>query len=261
MKKAFTLYIFGITVVGLALWQPTFGWLSPATFMFIFPACAIWLWRSEGRTLEDLGLRRDKLWRRFLSRGLLLGLMLPVVVILLQVLSGWAILTPRDLSFRDLAAYISLTFVKTLFVVAIEEFVSRGYFLQRFTLGIGTGWAILLSSALWSTGHLVSMVSEGLSPLSITLGMLTFIAWGTTLSIGCLRTAKSLWFPFGLHYGVNISFSLMGIFFQKNYQAPQWLVGHPAWAPESGILGTLVWVLVIGVVWKITQPSYWRSYS
>jgi membrane protease YdiL (CAAX protease family) len=174
---------------------------------------------------------------------------------LVQVLSGWVVLTPRDLAFRDLAAYISLTFVKMLFIVAIEEFVLRGYFLQRFTLGIGAGWAILLSSVLWSIGHLVQMVSEGLSPLSILLGMLTFIAWGTALGIGCLRTAKSLWFPFGLHYGVNISFSLLGIFFEKNYQAPQWLVGHPAWAPESGVLGTVVWVLAIGAVWKITQSK------
>jgi hypothetical protein len=70
-----------------------------------------------------------------------------------------------------------------------------------------------------------------------------------------LRTGKSLWFPFGLHYGVNISFSLLGGFFLVSYQAPQWLVGNPAWAPESGILGTLVWLVAIGIVWKITPSA------
>lgn len=255
MKKAFTLYMLGIAAVGLAIWQPAFKWLSPVMFVLVFPVCAIWLWRSEGRTLQDLGIQCDKLWRQSLSRGLLLGLMLPVIVMLVQVLSGWVILTPRGLAFRDLAAYISGTFVKMLFVVAIEEFVSRGYFLQRFTLGIGAGWAVLLSSVLWSIGHLASMVSDGLSLFSIALGMLAFVTWGVALSIGCLRTAKSLWFPFGLHYGVNISFSLLGIFFLASYHAPQWLVGHPAWAPESGVLGTLVWLLAIGIVWKITQSK------
>jgi uncharacterized protein len=252
MKKAFTLYMLGIAAVSLAIWQPAFGWLSPIIYVLVFPVCAIWLWRSEGRTLQDLGLQRERLWRQSLSRGLLLGLILPVIVMLVQVMSGWTVLTPRDLALRDLATYISLTFFKMLFVVAIEEFVFRGYFLQRFTLGIGMGWAALLSSVLWSIGHLVSMVSEGLSLFSIAIGMLTFVVWGIALSVGCLRTAKSLWLPFGLHYGVNISFSLLGIFFLADYHAPQWLIGHPAWTPESGIFGTLVWLLAIGIIWKIT---------
>jgi hypothetical protein len=87
------------------------------------------------------------------------------------------------------------------------------------------------------------------------MGMLTFIVWGTALSIGCLRTGKSLWFPFGLHYGLNISFSLLGGFVLASYQAPQWLVGTPPWMPESGVLGPLIWLLAIGIIWKITPEQ------
>jgi membrane protease YdiL (CAAX protease family) len=255
MKKAMILYLLGIVAVGLAIWQPTLGWLSPATFLLVFPASAIWLWRGEGRSLQDLGLRRDKFWRRPLIWGLVLGALFPVSIMFVQVLGGWIGLTPRVLPLRDLAGYIALAFVKTIFIAAIEEFVSRGYFLQRFTLGIGAGGAVLLSSALWGMGHLAAMVSEGLSPFSIVVGMLTFIAWGMALSISYLRTAKSLWMPFGLHYGVNVSFSLLGTFFITSYQAPQWWIGNPAWAPESGVLGTLAWLLMIGIVWKITQSG------
>ncbi len=253
MKKALTLYIAGIVAVGLSIWQPALGWLSPVTYLLVFPVCAYWLWRSEGRSLQDLGLRRDNLWRRSLGWGLLVGVMLPVVVMLVQAFGGWVAATPRALTFRDLATYIPLTLVKMLFVVAIEEFVARGYFLQRLALGMGVGWAALLSSGLWGLGHLAAMVSDGLAPFSIVIGMLTFVTWGIALSIGCWRSAKTLWLPFGLHYGVNISFSLLGIFFVKNYHAPQWWVGHPAWAPESGVFGLLVWLVAIGVVWRLTR--------
>jgi membrane protease YdiL (CAAX protease family) len=257
MQKAFTLYMLGIAAVGLAIWQPALKWLSPVMFVLVFPVCAVWLWRSEGRTLQDLGLRRGKFWRQSLSWGLLLGLMLPVTIMLVQVLTGWVVLTPSAayLAFGDLPAYIAYVLVKMLFVVAIEEFVFRGYFLQRLNPGIGVGWAVLLSSVLWSIGHLVSMASEGLSPLSMAIGMLTFVVWGIALCVGCLRTGKSLWFPFGLHYGLNTSFSLLGGFFLANYQAPQWWVGNPAWAPESGVFGTLVWLVTIGIVWKITPSA------
>jgi hypothetical protein len=115
MKKAYTLYVLGIAVVGLALWQPTLGWLSPVMFAFVFPVCATWLWRSEGRALQDLGLRRGKLWRQSLIWGLLLGLMIPVMIVLAQVLIGWIVLTPRVLTSRELTLYISGMFVKMLF--------------------------------------------------------------------------------------------------------------------------------------------------
>jgi membrane protease YdiL (CAAX protease family) len=263
MKKAFALYIVGLAAVGLTIWQPSLGWLSPLMYVIVFPICAFWLWRSEGRTLQDLGLRRGKFWRQTLSWGLLLGLMFPAVIVLVQALCGWIVVTPSlaNLTYANwpvyviLPAYIVYVLIKMFFIVAIEEFVFRGYFLQRLALGIGVRWAVAMSSALWAIGHLVSMISQGLSPLSIAIGMLTFIVWGTALSLGCLRTAKSLWFPFGIHYGINISFSLLGGFFLTNFQAPQWLIGNPAWSPETGVFGTLVWLAMIGVIWKITASS------
>src|SRR5450759_3279524 len=126
MKKAITLYLLGIAAVGLAIWQPTLGWLSPVMYVLVFPVCAFWLWRSERHTLQDLGLRRGKFWRQSLSWGLLLGLIIPVMIMLVQVLCGWVVLTPHTLAYGDLPAYIIVpgyiasVLVKMFFIVAIE---------------------------------------------------------------------------------------------------------------------------------------------
>ena len=276
MKKAIALCLLEIAAIALAIWQPAIGRLSPGIFssilfpiifLIILPVCAIWLWRSEGRTFKDIGLHRDNDTKKLLIWGLLLGLIIPVIVVLVQVLCGWVVLTPNALSYGNLPVfivvigYITLTLIKTFMNVAIEEFVFRGYFLHRFAIGIGVVWAALLSSILWGIGHLVAMVREGLSPFSIVMAMLTFTIWGIALCVGCLRNGKSLWFPFGVHYGVNISFSLLGGFLLANYQAPQWLVGNPNWVPESGILGVIVWLAVILVVWKITPIARLKDKS
>ena len=261
MKKALALAQVAIAAVVVAIWQPALGWISPATYVLILPVCAFWFWRSEGRTLADLGLRRGGFWRQSLGWGILLGVLIPIFLMAVQVLLGWVVLTPSVFAYANLPpailipGYIAYTLIKMLFIVAIEEFVFRGYFLQRFSVGMGAAWAVVLSSALWAGGHLVSMTGQGLSTFSIAMGMLTFITWGIALSQGCYRSGKSLWFPFGVHYGVNFSFSMLGAFCLVSYHAPQWLVGNPNWAPESGVLGILLWLAAIGAVWMITAPA------
>jgi hypothetical protein len=93
-------------------------------------------------------------------------------------------------------------------------------------------------------------VASGLSPLLIGIGIVTFVVWGVTLGIGFLRTGNTLWFPFGLHYGYNLGCSLLGGFTAVTYHAPRWLIGHPAWAPESGLLGLLVWSIGLVTLWR-----------
>ena len=137
-------------------------------------------------------------------------------------------------------------------VVAVEELAFRGYFLQHFSFSLGTRQAMLLSSLLWALLHLPDMVSLGLSFTFVAIGMGTFIVWGVALSVGFLYTDNTLWFPFGLHYGYNLSYSLLGGFIAVTYNAPRWLVGHPAWAPESGLLGLLLWATTLVAVWWST---------
>ncbi len=84
------------------------------------------------------------------------------------------------------------------------------------------------------------------------MGMTTFILWGTTLSITFARAEKTLWLPYGLHLGINLGFSMLGWFFLTEPHAPQWWLGNPALAPESGVLGIMIWSCLALIAYLIT---------
>ena len=252
MNRNFVLYILGIFAVALAIAFPSLEWLSPLTFLLIFPLGAIWLWKSEGRSLGDLGYRFSSGWLRYFTIGLFFGLTIPVLFQGIQVLGGWITYTPRGEPINGLIAYLPTLFLKMIFIVAIEEFVFRGFFLHALSRKAGVRLAAVLSSLLWGAGHLTSMVNEGLKPVLIIIGMTTFLVWGITLSLGYLKAEKSLWLPYGLHLGVNLSFSLVGWFFITQPNAPQWWIGHPAWSPESGLIGIIVWLTLALIFYWFT---------
>ena len=129
----------------------------------------------------------------------------------------------------------------------------RGYYLQRLRARLSMWPAVLLSALLWALSHLPNMLVSGLSAPHLVLGVLTFMLWGSVLGFGFLYTAKTLWLPFGLHYGNNLGFSLLGILITKTYLGSAWLVGHPAWAPESGLIGTALWAVCLVAAWQIAR--------
>jgi membrane protease YdiL (CAAX protease family) len=131
-----------------------------------------------------------------------------------------------------------------ILVVAIEEFVFRGFFLNALSRKRGFWLAGGLSSLLWGISHLASMVREGLPPGLMSLGVASFLLWGITLCLSYLRAQNSLWLPYGLHLGVNLGFSLAGWFYATQPSAPQWWIGHPAWSPESGLVGVILWLIL-----------------
>jgi membrane protease YdiL (CAAX protease family) len=247
MYKALVLYLFVLGVMSLVIWQLSFTWLIPIS-SFILLVGAIWLWQAEGYPLRDLGLQFSISWRRNISWGFFIGLILPLVLMTIQAVRGWITVVPTSWSAANLAIVVLLAVVKMAFIVALEEVIFRGYFLQRFSFSLGTRLAVLLSSFLWALMHLPNMIRSELSPLLVTIGVLTFSMVGAALGIGFLRGDNTLWFPFGLHYGYNMSYSLTGGLVGVRYHAPTWWVGHPAWAPESGLLGLLLAVAILGVV-------------
>ena len=112
--------------------------------------------------------------------------------------------------------------------------------------------AAFLSSALWGASHLTSMVNEGLEIGLMLIAMATFMPWGFTLYLCILRASGSLWLPYGLYLGVNLSFSLLGLFFIKQPTAPEWWIGNPAWSSESGLIGVVVWLILALIVYRLT---------
>jgi len=244
VNKTFYLYVFGFLAVALAIAFSSLAWLSPVTFLLILPLVAIWIWKSEGGSLGDLGYRFSSSWFRYLAIGLFFGLGIPVLFQGIQVLSGWLTLTPRGEPVKDFLIYLPTVVIKMIFIAAIEEFVFRGFFPNALMRKMRIQFAIVLSSLLWGVGHLASMVNEGLTLELTIIGMVTFLAEGITLSLGYLKTGNSLWFPYGIHLGANLGFSLLGWFFVSKPNAPQWWIGHPSWSPESGLIGVAVWIIL-----------------
>jgi membrane protease YdiL (CAAX protease family) len=245
MCKSLTLYVIALTTMGLAAWRPSLSWMAPLSLLILLSGIT-WMWRAEGHSFRDLGLHRVATWYRHLGWGVSIGLLLPLATAAFQSASGWITLSPARLSTKSLIMAV----FKMALVAASEELIFRGYFVQRFGLGRGAGFAVLSSSLLWALTHLPDMVASGLSPTLIGIGTVTFVVWGVTLGIGFLRTENALWFPLGLHYGYNLGYSLLGGFTAVTYHAPRWLIGHPAWAPESGLLGLLVWSITLLTLWR-----------
>lgn len=250
MNRTFGLYILGFLAVALAIAFPSLPWLSPVTFLLVIPLGAIWIWKSQGRSLWDLGYRFSGGWFRYLAIGLLFGLAIPILFHAIQVLGGWITLAPRGEPIQDLASYLPTLFFRMVFIVAIEEFVFRGFFLNALIQRLGFQVAAVLSSLLWGASHLTSMVNEGLTLGLILIGMVSFSIWGITLCLCYLEATRSLWLPYGLHLGINLSFSLVGWFFITQPNAPKWWIGHPAWSPESGLIGVIVWLILAWVVYR-----------
>lgn len=245
--------------MGLAFWQPTFTWLAPLSLLFLLIGI-FWLWRlgSGKKPITELGFRLELLWRFYLILGFLIGFFLPLICFFVQVFAGW-IKVSFNSTTNPIVFFSSV--MKIAIIVFIEELVFRGYFLQYFHLNLGRGKAILSSSLLWSFLHLPNMLSSGLGVFLLLIGIVTFILKGYALGIGFLRTKNTLWFPFGLHFGYNLVFSLLASLTTESYHTPSWLVGHSDWAPESGLLGILLATAILVAVWFCTKGSKSNHYG
>ena len=262
MSTALLLYLLVLAGMSIAVWQPALAWLAPVMFFLVLPAGAIWLWRSEGRFVRDLGLRRARPWLRDIGCGFSIGLILPTALTLFLAISGSLTLVPTTWPVSLLVGALGgvlMGVLKTALTVSIEEFVFRGYFLQRFRLDLGVQRAALLSSLLFALAHAPAMLGAELSLMPMLIGLFSWFIFGVALSLGFLRTGSSLWFPWGLHYAYNLGYSLItfgiaavyGAPITVTYSGPIWWVGDSAWAPESGLLGLLLEVAILATVWLV----------
>ncbi len=262
MSTALLLYLLVLAGMSIAVWQPALAWLAPVMFFLVLPAGAIWSWRSEGRFVRDLGLRRTRPWLRDIGCGFSIGLILPTALTLFLAISGSLTLVPTTWPVSLLVGVLGgvlMGVFKTALTVSIEEFVFRGYFLQRFRLDLGVQRAALLSSLLFALAHAPAMLGAELSLMPMLIGLFSWFIFGVALSLGFLRTGSSLWFPWGLHYAYNLGYSLItfgiaavyGAPITVTYSGPSWWVGDSAWAPESGLLGLLLEVVVLAAVWLV----------
>lgn len=244
MIKAIGLYLLTLILLSISAWQTSMGWLAPVGLAVLFFGSII-IWRIEGHRFIDLGFKKAPNWSRYLAGGIIIGAAFPLLVTLVIWLSGWAELSIEIQSGSVLISGIVVALIRAGLIAFAEEVIFRGFFYRIFDLRYGTRIAIVVSSILWAVTHLPDMMASGLSISSTLIGMLTFIIWGIFLAATIRPIGDSLWMAVGVHFGNNFVFSILGYFIASRLVGPELIIGHPAWIPESGLLGMLAWGVVL----------------
>jgi membrane protease YdiL (CAAX protease family) len=251
MIKAIGLYLLSLLLLSISAWQPSIGWLAPVGLALLFFGSVL-LWRIEGYRFINLGFKKVPNWSRYLGGGILIGMAFPLIITLLIWIAGWAEISIETQPGSVILSGIIIALLRSGLIAFVEEVIFRGYFYRIMGFQYGIRIAILVSSILWAITHLPDMMASGMSFLSILIGMLTFTIWGIFLAATIHPTGDSLWMPFGVHFGTNFIFSILGFFIASKLTGPEVITGHPAWIPESGLLGMLGWgavlLILLGII-------------
>jgi len=271
MVKSILLYLFVFGLGWLSVWQSdVLGWLLPVALLGVLPAGVLWLWRREGKAFTDLGLRQWRERKKDFLWGTLVGLIVPQLATVLLIALGFVTASgaewPASLVVGVLGG-IALGLAKTAILVFVEELVFRGFYIQ--ILGTKLRWSVLISSILFGALHIPTMVKSGLEAMPLLIGVSSFSLLGFALGLSYVGTGKSLILPLGLHFGYNLGYSsLVFVLAAMSRQAlaivytgPGWLVGQSPWTPESGLLGILVTLALVGVVLVLVCRSNERKFG
>jgi membrane protease YdiL (CAAX protease family) len=188
----------------------------------------------DRRSFVSLGLRWDGEASRDLLAGILIAGVLMGAIFLVELAFGW-------LKFDGFATIdaASLGYWAFVFILVgwYEELLSRGYWLQNLEDGLGTQWAVFISSAIFGLAHLSN-------PNASWIAVLGILGAGYFLAFGYLRT-RHLWLPIGLHIGWNFfegpvfSFPVSGLdtarLLNHTVSGPELITGG-AFGPEAGLI-------------------------
>jgi len=201
-------------------------------------------WRST--TKHEIGL------------GLAVGWGMVVVLVLPMMLAGRL---HTSLFWEAGEWWLLLTnFLLLAFGAMAEEIAFRGYPFQRLIESMGDAWATVLMTVVFGLVHLQNPYASLASTLVTILG-------GVLFSIAYLRT-RSLWLPWGLHLGWNVSLGLLfglpvsGV--SEYSSVVQTIPGGPGWltgldyGPEGSLLAVLVLFAGIAVLVRATRNLAWK---
>ena len=239
--------------------------LQPLSLLDLIPTAiamtlSVWIARRllDRRSFISLGFCLDRHTLPDMLAGFLITGVMMAAVYLLEAGAGW-------LRFDGWAwetvppGQVALALAGSLlgFVVVgyQEELLSRGYYLQNIRDGMGIGWALFLSSAIFALMHLGNPnVTWYSALLGLTLA-------GTFLAYGWVRTRR-LWLPIGVHIGWNFfegsifGFPVSGLsvtgLIQQTPTGPVAITGG-AFGPEAGLILLPALALGAGLIWLNTR--------
>jgi len=201
-------------------------------------------WRIDKRPFKTLGLQAPA-WGDLLYGFFTAGLMMGFIYLALQSL-GWLEAGPTEAGSGAANLGITALLLAAFILVGFyEELLARGYWLQNLEEGLNTPWAVVISSIIFSLGHITN-------PSYLWPAMLGLLLSGLFLAYAYLRTRR-LWLPIGLHIGWNFfegvvfGFPVSGVNIPRlltpRITGPEMWTGG-AFGPEAGLI--LLPALVLG---------------
>ncbi len=138
----------------------------------------------------------------------------------------------------------------------VEEVTFRGYPLHRLMEAVGTPVAVAITSCLFGLAHLRN-------PHASLWGAVNTAEIGVLLALAYVRT-RSLWLPWGIHFGWNVALGLgyglvvsgyseFSVLVIGSAQGPRWLTGGE-YGIEASATATAIIAVAILVLVAVVKP-------
>lgn len=224
-------------------------------FLFLFssillPILLVYLFRRlvDKKSFASLGVGFENGWLKKLAFGLLIGAILASAVFLIQIISGWAILTGREQEGATslFSGLLVIVLISGVGASITEELTFRGYILQNLSEDWGVAVGLILSSFIFGYAHFLNPHFSLLIGLNLTMA-------GALFAYAYLRSG-SLWLPIGLHFAWNFfegfifGFPVSGIgagevsLLSSKAIGPAFVTGG-VFGPEGGLVGVAVYLI------------------
>ncbi|TDP81811.1 hypothetical protein C7957_1492 [Halanaerobium saccharolyticum] len=172
-------------------------------------------------------------------RGLLLGILFFIIYVFIIVFLNQGQLIIELENWWETAIIFFAYGGSFLIAALFEEFLYRGYILQKLLKKVSPHYAVIITSILFGLGHYNSYLHNG---YSLTLGIINSVMISVILSIIVIRT-ESLLFVIGWHFSWNLTQSLFLLegnkMFSLLFKRENILTGS-RFVPESGLLVSFV---------------------
>lgn len=172
-------------------------------------------------------------------RGLLLGILFFVIYVFIIVFLNQGQLIIELENWKQTVIIFFAYGGAFLIAALFEEFLYRGYILQKLLKKVPPSYAVIITSILFGVVHYNSYLNYG---YSLTLGIINSALIAVILSIIVIRT-ETLLFVIGWHFSWNLTQSLFLMegnkMFSLLFKRENILTGS-SFVPESGLLVTFV---------------------